>query len=111
LPHLFLRSAQKDHIAGKAALASENPASKIEQLPDRRGHRLAVTDVIAKIDDPVTLVEALANQIMQADEPLRLGMNGGDGPNPLRGPQGGKQLRGPGPAQPSPRLGAGRRPA
>jgi len=97
LPHLFLRPAQKDDIAGGAARASENAAPKVEELVDGSEDRAARPDIIAEINDLVAFAKALADQIMQADETLRLGMDRGDGPYPLGSSQASKRLRPPRP--------------
>ena len=109
MPHLLLRPAQKDHITGKAALAPENPPAKIEQLIERGAHRLAMTEIIAEINDLVALAKALADQIMQADETLCLGMDGGDGPHPPGSSQASKKLRPPRPVHAALRPAGGRR--
>ena len=62
LPHLFLRPAQKDDIAGGAARASENAASKVEKLVDGSEDRAATPEIIAEIYDPVTRLEPFADR-------------------------------------------------
>jgi hypothetical protein len=104
-----MRAAQKDDITGKAALTPENPPAKIEQFIERGAHRLAMTEIIAEINDLVALAKALANQIVQVNETLRLGMDGGYGPHPLGSSQASKNLRPPRPAHAALRPAGGRR--
>jgi hypothetical protein len=67
LPHLFLRSAQKDDIAGGSVRASENAAPKVEELVDGSEDRAVTPDIIAEINDPVTRLEPFADHIVQVD--------------------------------------------
>ena len=90
LPHLFLRPAQKDDIAGDSAWASENAASKVEELVDGSEDRAATPEIIAEINDPVTQLEPFADRIVQLGEAPRLTVNDGDRPDPPGGPQPGK---------------------
>jgi len=57
----------------------------------------------------VAFAKALADQIMQADETLRLGMDRGDGPYPLGSSQASKNLRPPRPVHAASRPLSGRR--
>ncbi len=92
LPHLFLRPAQKDDIAGAASRASENAAPKVEELVYGVEHRAVTPEIIAKIYDPVALMEAFADTVVQLGEAPRLTMNDGDSPDPPGGPQRGKSF-------------------
>jgi hypothetical protein len=65
LPHLVLRPAQKDDIAGGSSRASENAAPKVEKLVDGCEDRAATPDIIAEIDDPVAHLELLADRVVQ----------------------------------------------
>jgi hypothetical protein len=61
-----------------------------------------MTEIIAEINDLVALAKALADQIVQADETLRFGMDGGDGPHPPGNSQASKNLRPPRPGHAAP---------
>jgi hypothetical protein len=64
LPRLFLRPAQKNDIAGGSAWASENAASKVEELVDGSQDRAATPEIIAEIDNPVTRLEPFADRVV-----------------------------------------------
>jgi hypothetical protein len=66
-----------------------------------------MTEIIAEINDLVALAKALADQIMQTDETLRLGMDGSDGPDPPGSSQPCKRLRPPRPGHGAPRPAGG----
>jgi hypothetical protein len=85
-----LCAAQENYIAAKTPLASQNSAAEIEKLVDGGEHRLAVADIITQVDEPVAFLKTLADCVMQADEAARLGMDGGNGPDPPGTPQPGK---------------------
>src|SRR5437763_9016723 len=90
LPHLFLRPAQEDHIAGKAARPRHDAAAEIDQLVDRRDDGAAMAQVIAEIDETIAIHEPRRDLVMQAGEALGLAMDRSDSPDPARTTQAGE---------------------
>src|SRR6266567_219139 len=82
LPHLFLRAAQEDGVAGETAWPREDAAAKVEQFVDRRRDRAAAAQIIAEVDDPVAVAKPLGDAVMQSAEALRLAMDRGYRPDP-----------------------------
>jgi hypothetical protein len=87
LPHFLLRPTQEGHVAGEATLAPEDPPAEIEKFVDSGEHRVAMTDIITEINDPVPLLEPVAYRIVQTDEALRRAVYGSNRPNPSGIPQ------------------------
>jgi len=55
-----MRPAQEGYIAGEPMVAPQNSAAEIEKLVDSGQHRVAVADIIPKVNNPIPLLELIA---------------------------------------------------
>ena len=83
-PHLFLRAAQEDDVAGHHAGPRQGRAPEAQQLVERRRNVAAMAQIVAQIGEPVAWLEARIDRIVERGQAVGLAVDRRDRPDPPR---------------------------